>query len=95
MSLLATAPLIAEETFSAAMRSSASRLPETLRGLLVDERGDKGGGGGVLGVYGYENCSDAEVTGFVKESRCFGAVDVDVDLEEEGLVGCARFYYTC
>lgn len=77
------------------MRSSASRLPETLRGLLVDARGDKGGGGGVLGVYGYENCLDAEVTGFVKELRCFGAVGVDVELEEEGLVGCARFYYTC
>ena len=77
------------------MRSSASRLPGTLGGLLVDGRGDKGGGGGVLGVYGYENGFDAEVTGFVKELRCFGAVGVDVELEEEGLVGCARSYYTC
>ena len=44
---------------------------------------------GYVGVDGDENCFDAQLAGFVEELRAFGAVSVDVELEEEGLVGAA------
>ena len=46
-------------------------------------------------VYCYEDGFDAEIAGFVEELGCFGAVGVDVELEEEGLMCGAGFYYTC
>ena len=42
-----------------------------------------------MGVDGDEDGFDAEVAGFVEELGGFGAVGVDVELEEEGLVGAA------
>lgn len=42
-------------------------------------------------VDGDEDGFDAEVAGFVQQLRRFGAVGVDVELEEEGLVGAACF----
>lgn len=35
----------------------------------------------------YEDSFDAEFAGFVEKLGCFGAVCVDVELEEEGLGG--------
>ena len=44
---------------------------------------------GDVGVDGDEDGFDAEVAGFVEELGGLGAVGVDVELEEEGLVGAA------
>lgn len=66
----------------------------------ADGRGDVRVGGdalvrfalaGYVGVDGDEDGFDAEVAGFVEELRRFGAVGVDVELEEKGLVGPAGF----
>lgn len=46
---------------------------------------------GDVGVDGDEDGFDAELAGFVQELGRFGAVGVDVELEEEGLVGAAGF----
>ena len=46
---------------------------------------------GDVGVDGDEDGFDAERAGFVQELGGFGAVGVDVELEEEGLVGAACF----
>ncbi len=42
-------------------------------------------------VDGDEDGFDAQLAGFVQQLRGFGAVGVDVELEEEGLVGAACF----
>lgn len=42
-----------------------------------------------MGVDGDEDGADAEVAGLVEELGGFGAGGVDVELEEEGLVGVA------
>ena len=64
----------------------------------ADGRGDVGVGGdalvrfalaGDVGVDGDEDGFDAEGAGFVEELGGFAAVGVDVELEEEGLVGAA------
>lgn len=49
----------------------------------------KGREGDELGVYGYEDGFDVEGAGTVEELGCFLAVGIDVELEEEGLVGRA------
>ena len=64
----------------------------------ADGGGDAGVGGdalvrfalaGDVGVDGDEDGFDAEGAGLVEELGRFGAVGVDVELEEEGLVGAA------
>ena len=47
---------------------------------------------GDVGVDGHEDGFDAEGAGFVEELGRFGAGGVDVELEEEGLVGAAGLY---
>ena len=70
----------------------------------ADGGGERGVGGdafvrfalaGDVGVDGDEDCFDAERAGLVEELGRFGSVGVDVELEEEGLVGPAGFDDGC